>query len=167
MTLPVALLPAPVTAETYVMPGEVKVAVLPTRFLTILGSCISICLYDRGTGIGGLNHFLLPGTPGAGEREALRWSSAATDALFAAVLAAGAAPARLEAKVFGGASINPHVVPASLRIGARNLECALAELARRRVPVMNQDVGGLTGRKLVFESHTGMAWVKNLARAGQ
>ena len=27
---------------------------------TILGSCVSVCLYDPGVGVGGMNHFLLP-----------------------------------------------------------------------------------------------------------
>ena len=28
---------------------------------TVLGSCISACIYEEGGGIGGMNHFLVPG----------------------------------------------------------------------------------------------------------
>ncbi|MEC8196132.1 MAG: hypothetical protein VX228_07415, partial [Pseudomonadota bacterium] len=29
---------------------------------TILGSCVAACMWDETAGIGGMNHFLLPGT---------------------------------------------------------------------------------------------------------
>lgn len=149
--------------NTYVLPGQLFVAVAPTRFVTVLGSCVSVCLYDSDRGIGGLNHFLLPGQPGGSqEEEPQRWGVTAIAALVEALLDAGARRAFLQAKVFGGAQISAREVPAVLRIGDRNVETAMAELRRHRIPVMNQSLGGSAGRKLIFDSHTGMAWAKEL-----
>lgn len=152
-------------SSIYVLPGQMFVAVTPTRFVTVLGSCVATCLFDAELSLGGLNHFLLPGAPVAGdEREPLRWGVPAIAALMDALLAAGARRGRLQAKVFGGAQISTREVPAQLRIGDRNVETALAELRRLRIPVMNQSLGGPFGRKLIFDSHTGMAWAKELGR---
>jgi chemotaxis protein CheD len=149
----------------YVLPGQIFVASVPTRFITVLGSCVAICLYDTDRGVGGLNHFLLPGEPrGSEEREPLRWGVPATDELLRLLIEAGARRAFLQAKVFGGAQISHREVPAALRIGERNVETALEALRRHRIPVMNQSLGGATGRKIIFESHTGMVWAKDLGR---
>lgn len=149
----------------YVLPGQVYASAVPTRFVTVLGSCIAVCLYDPGRGIGGLNHFLLPGRPvAADEREPLRWGVPAIARLLQLVQAAGARHGALQAKVFGGAQITARDVPPAMRIGERNVESALAELARLDIPVMNRSLGGAAGRKIIFDSHTGMVWARVLGR---
>lgn len=168
MTLPQLSTPSPVpdapVRDVYVLPGQISTASTPTRFFTVLGSCVSICLYDRGAGVGGINHFLLPGTPPPEESDRARWSHTAIDQLFDDVRQAGARERHLEAKIFGGARISALHVPDALRIGERNIEEAVAALRKRRVPLVNQGTGGSFGRKIVFESHTGVVWVKDLVR---
>jgi len=148
--------------DVYVLPGEVRTAAEPTRFLTVLGSCVAICLYDLDKRVGGINHFLLPGAVPDGERERCRWSEASIDELFEQVQSAGARARRLQAKVFGGAQITTRQIPGSFRIGDRNVEMALAALQRRRVELVNSSVGGNAGRKIIFEVHTGIVWMKDL-----
>lgn len=149
----------------YVLPGQVFASAEPTRFTTILGSCVAVCLYDAGRGVGGLNHYLLPGVPvNPEEREPLRWGEPAIAKLLDLMLAAGARRSCLQAKVFGGAQISARSVPDAMRIGERNIETALAALARLQIPVMNQSLGGAAGRKIIFESHSGMVWAKILGR---
>jgi len=163
MTLPTAIEPA--VRDVYVLPGEVRHANTPTRFLTVLGSCVAVCLYDRIHGIGGLNHYLLPGIPPPGEKDLTRWSASAIDTLFEKVLAAGAKKDCMEAKVFGGARISARDVPDAMRIGDRNVDEAIVALRKRGVEIVNRSTGGNVGRKIIFESHTGVVWVKDLARA--
>lgn len=150
--------------QVYVLPGEVRATAAPTRFVTILGSCVAVCLYDPVRRVGGINHFLLPGTPPAGEREPLRWGEASIAALFEQVISYGANAGFLQAKIFGGAQISPRDVPGQFRIGERNVELALREIRRRGVELRNRSVGGHTGLKIAFESHTGTVWVKELVR---
>lgn len=158
--------PQPPTASTvqdvYVLPGEVRVSNEPTRFLTILGSCVAICIYDDVHGVGGINHFLLPGQPQPGDREPLRWSVTSTTALVERMRDVGAMPSCMKAKLFGGASIGGRPAMESMRIGDRNAESARQELFRLRIPVEIEDTGGPSGRKIIFESRTGLVWVKKL-----
>ncbi|MFZ5723461.1 MAG: chemotaxis protein CheD [Pseudomonadota bacterium] len=151
--------------EAYLMPGAVHVSSVPVRCTTILGSCVALCLFDVAAGVGGLNHFLLPGAAPARDPEPLRWSDDACDFLYERVIAAGASACRLQVKVFGGAAVGMPVNAGSLRIGERNVEAVLSMLQRRRLPApLASDVGGAAGRKLVFEAHTGRAWVKVLVQ---
>lgn len=151
--------------DIYLLPGELRVATVPTRFLTVLGSCVSVCLIDAVHGIGGLNHYLLPGAAPEHEQEPLRWSEPAIARLVAELRAAGANPSCLRAKVFGGSTISLQPIPGSLRIGDRNVESALRELERLRIPVESRHTGGQHGRKIIFEANAGVVWVKELHNA--
>jgi chemotaxis protein CheD len=146
----------------YVLPGDVASSSSPSRFVTVLGSCVAVCLYDSITGIGGINHYLLPGAPMQPEGNPWRWSDASIQELMRQVVERGATVRRLKAKVFGGAQIAPRNVHCGFKIGERNVEYALTSLQQRGIDVIARCIGGHAGRKVVFESHTGNAWVKNL-----
>lgn len=146
----------------YVLPGDVVSASSPCRFVTVLGSCVAVCIYDTSTGVGGLNHYLLPGAAPRDEANPWRWSDAAITELLRQVLDRGATLRHLRAKVFGGAQISPRHSHCGFRIGERNIDSALAVLGQHGLNVVSRCVGGHAGRKLLFESHTGNAWVKTL-----
>jgi chemotaxis protein CheD len=135
------------------------VAAVPTAITTVLGSCVSVCLYDPATRVGGMNHFLLPLHV---ERDrSPRFGTVAVPALVDAVLKAGAARGTLVAKVFGGASVIG-AMGKGRRLGDENAALALRLLEEARIPVLDQDVGGQRGRKLVFIVDEGTAWVRQL-----
>lgn len=157
--------PAEVGVESrYVLPGDVASASSPCRFVTVLGSCVAVCMYDSAAQVGGINHYLLPGSPVGDESNPWRWSDAAIAELLRQMLGHGAALRRIRAKVFGGAQISPRNTHCGFRIGERNVESATALLGHHGVQVVSQSVGGHAGRKLVFESHTGNAWIKVLGQ---
>ena len=163
-----ALLPAPrlqvappVAVRTlYLHPGRVLVPAEPALVTTILGSCVAVCLWDDVAGVGGVNHFLLPeGSEGGGSP---RYARPAFVELRDQLVALGASPSRLRAKLFGGAGLNPGASGASA-IGLRNVDAARRLLEQAAIPVIAEDVGGCHGRKLIFETRTGQAWVRALA----
>ena len=82
--------------------------------------------------------------------------------MIASLKQAGAGPATLVAKIFGGADVlsSPVTQPS---VGRQNTDVALSVLAQEGIHIINQDVGGLQGRKLIFLSDTGRAFVKKLA----
>lgn len=160
------LVPEAGVSERYLLPGEVGVAAAPTRFTTVLGSCVALCLYDSAAGIGGINHFLLPDDAPAGDVEPLRWCTPSCERLLRDVLLNGARRQRVQAKLFGGACVGALRVPAGFRVGERNVESAQRWLLGAGLSVAAADVGGSVGRKLVFDAHSGMAWVKSLAYGG-
>jgi chemotaxis protein CheD len=146
-------------SQVYLHAGQLYVAATPTAITTVLGSCIAVCLFDPGARIGGVNHFLLPLHV---ERErSPRFGTVAVPALVEAMVRAGAARRSLVAKVFGGASVIA-AISRGRRLGEENALLALRLLDEAGIPVLDQDVGGSRGRKLVFFADEGTAWVRQL-----
>ena len=167
MRLPAAL-PAPMSArvpdagdraQVYLHAGQLHAASAPTAITTVLGSCVSVCLYDPVTKVGGMNHFLLP--LHVDREQSPRFGTVAVPALVDAVLRAGGTRGGLVAKVFGGASVIA-VLAKGRRLGDENAALALRLLEEARIPVLDHDVGGQRGRKLVFIVDEGTAWVRQL-----
>lgn len=145
--------------QVYLHAGDLFVASEPTAIVTILGSCVSVCLWDPVARVGGLNHYLLPLHV---ERErSARFGSVAIPRLVEEVVRAGADPGRLQAKAFGGASVIG-AFSGGRRLGDDNGRLALESLAVMGIPVVEQDLGGTKGRKLVFHSDDGAAWIRLL-----
>lgn len=139
----------------HVIQGTHQVVAGPDHVLTtVLGSCVSICLHDRSTGVGGMNHFLLPGDPRTNRGEA-RYGINAMELLINGVLKAGGRVSGLEAKVFGGANATGSRVP----VGALNAEFAFWFLQNEGIPCTARDVGGVHARKLRYWPYSGQAQV--------
>jgi len=138
----------------------VHVAGEPCVITTIVGSCVAVCLADRASGIGGMNHYVLPDhLPCDGSA---RCGPSAMRKLIDSLLARGARKDRLEAKVFGGASILGTSALAAGRLGARNVQVAYEVLRQEGIPVVASDVEGNRGRKIIYHTHDGAAWVRRL-----
>lgn len=125
-----------------------------TVLTTVLGSCIAACMRDPVLGIGGMNHFLLPGD---GERtkqnEAERFGVYLMELLVNGLLQRGASRHTLEAKLFGGA----RTVQGFADIGAKNFEFARKFLDNESIRYAGGSVGGDQGRKLEYQPSTGKA----------
>ena len=136
-----------------IMQGDAYVPAEPQEVLTtILGSCIAACIRDPASGIGGMNHFLLPEGSG-GDRNAQRFGVNAMEILINGILARGGMRWRLEAKLFGGAN-----VMASLSsVGTRNAEFARKFLADEGIAVIGGSVGGTAPRRIQFWPANGRA----------
>ena len=142
--------------RVFLSPGEVVCMAEPALITTVLGSCVSVTLWDKTSRIGGLNHFVLP-KGGANSR----YGDTAMLELLEGVLSLGAHLRSLEAKVFGGAAVLP--VGGERTVGASNVAFALGELARRGIPIAGRRTGGERGRLLVFNTETGDAFVRWLS----
>jgi chemotaxis protein CheD len=149
--------PAP-PAAVYLQPGEVHASGAPTVITTILGSCVAVCLFDLERGVGGMNHYLLA-QPVRRERST-RFGSVAIEALFARLAELGAPARGLRAKVFGGAAVLGS--RSGRTLGDDNVALAVATLEAHSVPIVAGDTGGTRGRKLVFHTHGGDAFVREL-----
>jgi chemotaxis protein CheD len=87
-----------------VIQGEFKVSDDPNVVLsTILGSCVAACMRDPVAGVGGMNHFLLPGQANGTGGEATRYGVHLMELLINGLLKKGARRERIEAKIIGGA----------------------------------------------------------------
>jgi len=145
---------APASAPThYLFPGGLFAHHQQHRITTVLGSCVSVCLWDPVSRIGGINHYLLPFWNGEG-LPTPRYGNIAIDALLEKVLDLGASRGSLQAKLFGGAAMweNPNGL---LAVGERNIALARRLLGQLRIPIVAADLGGDTGRKIIFDTASG------------
>lgn len=139
-----------ITKEYYLRPGYIFVPEQPTTISTVLGSSVAVSLYDRRQKIGGMNHFLFPFTR-APEKTTAQYGNVAMQTLIKMMDFAGAPITKLEAQIFGGA-YDPK--RSDRDIGKENLVTAKQVLARYRIKVVSEDIGGELGRKIVFNTNT-------------
>jgi chemotaxis protein CheD len=147
--------------RVHVVQGEHYVTNDPSIMLTtILGSCVSACIRDRLAGLGGMNHFLLPG--GEGEdvtNDSVRYGAYAMEILVNGLLRQGARRERLEAKLFGGA----RVITGLTDIGEQNARFAERYLKQEGISLAGGSLGGDRARRIQFWPITGR--VRQLALA--
>ena len=142
-------------------PGEVYATQRDMVIVTVLGSCVSACLRDAQSRIGGMNHFMLPfhhGEPEGPVSESARYGAYAMEVLVNHLLSLGARRERIEAKVFGAGRI----VPGMSDVGARNARFALEYLERENIPVRAADLGREEASKVYFFPRSGRVLVKRL-----
>lgn len=134
-------------------PGEYYVTSGDEIISTLLGSCVSACLWDPKTGIVGMNHFLLASRSLRSNTplilsESGRYGINAMELLINAMLQKGAERRRLQAKVFGGGN----VLPAGKEgvqyfdIGQVNSQFIMEFLRMERIPLIASSLGGDYGR---------------------
>ncbi len=152
-----------------VLPGEYYFTTADMAILTVLGSCVSACVRDRLTGIGGMNHFMLPNS-GSGGSDAdgpasasMRYGTQAMEILINQLLKAGAQRAQLEAKVFGGGRVLSGMH--ALNVGERNAAFVRDYLRAEKIPVAAADLNDVHPRKVAYFPRTGKVLVKKLDSA--
>jgi chemotaxis protein CheD len=149
-------------AAAFLHPGQLMASADGVTITTIVGSCVSVCFFDPARRAGGANHYVLPMAGAAGVSSA-RFGDVAIPELMARMLALGCDERRLVAKLFGGASVLlPSDRSGAESLGSKNARIARQLLAARGVPLVAEDVGGTRGRKVVFRTDTGDAWVRRL-----
>jgi chemotaxis protein CheD len=143
----------------HVVQGEQHVDNDPNAMLTtILGSCIAACLWDPVRGIGGMNHFLLPGEENqvpdpASTGSSARYGVHAMELLVNALLRRGARRENLQAKLFGGA----RMIRGLTDIGEMNATFAERFLQAEGIPVAGGSLRGNQGRRIQFWPASGRA----------
>jgi chemotaxis protein CheD len=145
----------------YLHPGQIFASSDATMVTTVLGSCVAVCLWDKVSHVAAINHFLLGKNPTRGTNDA-RYGDTAMERLVAAMWELGSSTDRVVAKVFGGACVLRNFENNSKSIGAQNADAARRFLVARGIEIAVEETGGVRGRKLVFDSSDGSAWVKEL-----
>jgi len=131
--------------------------------VTILGSCVAVCMRDPVLGVGGMNHFLLAESVSGewgGTGAATRYGNHAMKTLINDIVARGGVRARFEVKVFGGGQ----VIDSSLPIGQKNVEFAEHYLSKEGMPIAAKHVGGFRPRRIHYFPHTGKVQMLQLRR---
>lgn len=117
---------------------------------TLLGSCVAACIRDPAIGLGGMNHFLLPGSD-PGHAANVKYGAHAMEQLVNALLKAGAVRSRLQVSLFGGAN----VLNGMTKIGDANSIFARNFVRAEGFHLLQEELGGTSGRKIHFEPASG------------
>jgi len=148
-----------------VFPGEHFVTENPDEMLvTILGSCVTACIRDPLSGVGGMNHFMLPEAMGGGWDTAsgsMRYGNVAMERLINDILARGGIRQRLEIKVFGGGNV---MKGATSNIGHRNADFVETYLGAENLPIAAHHLRGSLPRRVHYFPSTGRVMLLELQR---
>lgn len=142
--------------------GDVVISSEPSILETVLGSCVSVCLWDEALSIGGMNHFMLPRMTD-GIKNPTYCGKEAVEVLVSALLDMGSNLPNLKAKVFGGGRVIKKFHQ-SLDVGKENIKVAKEILGRYKIPIIKELTGRGHGVKVVFYSATGKVFVKPLQK---
>lgn len=131
---------------------------------TILGSCIAFTMRHKDSHLSGMCHCLLATKP-VGKSNSECNPYAYVDLAFEEMLSyfrhGGVRPTELEVKLFGGAGVL-HVLSGPRSVGRENIHTASRLIAEHRVRLLASDVGGMVGRKIIFDTVTGKVQVKKM-----
>ena len=126
----------------------------PAVIKTVLGSCISVCLFENKLKFGGMNHFML--------QEMREWENPEDDynhkryGLFAMevlineIIKLGGKKENLTAKIFGGGHVLTGMTSNLLQIPDKNIRFAKNFLSEEKIPIISEDIGGSWPRKVFF-----------------
>jgi chemotaxis protein CheD len=155
--------------RVFLQTGDCFFGVMPTLVTTVLGSCVAVTLFSPEKRMSAICHAFLPDskedrTQGR-DPQTCRYVDTALRNMLDAMDKLGARRSALEVKIIGGAAGLGAALDkgSSFRIGERNVNMARRILTAEGLTISKVDVGGNQGRKVLFLSHTGEAWIKRLS----
>jgi len=142
--------------------GEYYATRQPAIIRTLVGSCVAVCLFDPVTGVGGMNHILLPGRANMKRFDApARYGINAMELLINRIMNLGGKRHFLVAKAFGGA----HLLPAISKensVGRRISAFVIEFLRNESIRLISRDFGGHESRRIYFHTSTGDVFLKRI-----
>jgi chemotaxis protein CheD len=140
-------------------PGDHFVTDRKLRISTLLGSCVSACLYDPVNRVVGMNHFLLSTKRYTDDvplivSEAGRYGVHAMELIINGMLKLGAQRKYLKAKVCGGSSLLKAQDGKDSFHCVGRVNCAFIRefLRNDGITVVSSDLGGNLGRVVHFDT---------------
>ncbi len=153
-----------ISTHYFLRPGYVFVPDHSMVISTVIGSGVSVCIYDKKRKIGGMSHFQFPYMAEKGKTTTI-YGNIAVSVLVKIMQEHGSGNKALEAQIFGGAF---DFEKDNRDIGRENIKIARKILIQGKIPIASEDTGGKRGRKIVFNTATGevaVLKVENLRRA--
>ncbi|HEX2982881.1 MAG TPA: chemotaxis protein CheD [Ignavibacteriales bacterium] len=142
--------------------GEVSASKEPAIIKTLLGSCVSVCLFDRTNRIGGMNHILLPGKADMKNyNESARYGINAMELLVNKVIKLGGKKTEFTAKVFGGGHIIGDISFENSP-GPKNVAFVMDFLKIEKIPVLSQNTGGNFTRLIYCHTDSSEVYMKRI-----
>jgi len=153
------------------MPGGHYVSDKDVVIGTLLGSCVSACLYDPVKHVVGMNHFMLSVRKSSDPlplylTEAGRYGVHAMELIINGMLKLGARKENFRAKVFGGSSllVGGHSTDNFNGVGETNCRFIIEFLENEEIKLVASDLGGNEGRVIRFHSRDFSVYQRKIKR---
>jgi len=140
-----------------VKPGEIIVTSESRPLISIAARGVVVCLWEKVTHYAGMCCFMMPATTDPSKATG-QYGNVAVVKLIS-MLRDFEGCGKIEAQIFGGAHKNEHDTT-----GEENIRIARKILTAKEIPIISEDVGGLVGRKILFDVETGQAAVLKVHR---
>lgn len=154
----------------YLKPGEMYMTEKPTLVSTVLGSCVSVTMFNPRLKIGAICHGLLPiykpNSICSGSMEEYKYVNSSIEKMITKYKIYGVRNSELEVKIFGGSEMIyaqagvSHIVS----IGTQNIQAAIQTIKSNGLSPVVTNVGGISGRRLLFNTYSGEIFLKHLNR---
>ncbi len=149
-----------------ILPGEYYITREDEYIVTVLGSCVAVCMRDNISGMGGMNHFMLPIHNSyshhkihAGDTSAAaRYGNYAMELLINSLLGYGVKRENLEVKLFGGGSVMRNIT----NVGEHNIAFIKDYVENEHLTVLAENLGDIFPRKVMYHPLSGRAKMKKL-----
>ena len=147
--------------------ADLNIAKAPDSLTTLgLGSCIGLTLYDPVAKVGGLVHYMLPdSTKLKNNSNIAKFGDTGIRELYNKMIANGASPSRMVAKIAGGAKMFEVSGLSNVgNVGERNAEEAKIMLKELKIRLIAEDTGLYYGRTVVLECENGNYIIKAVGK---
>ena len=135
----------------FLLPGEYFISKRPIILDTLVGSCVCVCMYNVKDGVAAMNHFLQSEPNGQEDFDIGHYGSSSTEYIIKKLFARDPAARHYKAEIFGGGAVIKNMDTKS-NIGKENIDIAHKVLAGYRVRIVHEEVGGLRGRRVRFDT---------------
>jgi chemotaxis protein CheD len=144
-------------------PGDYHVASDDSLIATVVGSCVAVCLYDYQRMIGGVGHFIVPGsigTEGIIADEVAAQGIASMEYLIGDIVKLGGDRKSFRATLYGAGNFSAD--PGLDNIAGSNIRFLHEYFNLEKIDVVREDLGGNFRRKIFFCPRTGSSFRKFL-----
>ena len=136
------------TAKYFLQPGYIFVSREPYMINAVLGSCVAICIWDKANHFGGMNHYIYDRA--RNERTA-KFGDVSIPHLIKLMLQMGSKKTDIKVHILGGAQ-NPQL---GSSLGEANSKLATDYFEKSPFEILSTDIGGILGRKVIFNNING------------
>lgn len=151
--------------KIYLMMGNVEIHAKPAEITTVLGSCVTVFLWDSLKRHGGANHFRAPFVP-RNHPPSDKYGEVAMQTLLEGMYRLGSNKRNIKAMIFGGGNVIEQA-DFEINIGDANIKFAKDVLRRENIHIKSSHIGKNFGRKIKINTYNGSASISKVAPLGK
>jgi len=150
----------------FLLPGEYRISKQSEVVETLVGSCVTVCLYNKKTGHAAMNHFLQSHPAMETGSDIGKYGTTSMEFIINALMERDPIPSHYRAQIFGGAAVIAAITDKA-RIGQANSGTARKILTKYRIPIIREDIGGTRGRRVKFDTSTNTVFCRFAGQVGK